>query len=228
MHALRGVRPNAVPVERPVVRLNRTLAGEPAQARKGYRGCYGRFNGGPGLQLRGRGTAWPGSRGHSPGQGRRALPKASAGLLMFRRCGEAPEVLLVHPGGPFWTRRDQGAWSIPKGEFAPDEDRLAAARREFEEETGIWPEGEFIPLSPRRQPSGKVVHAWAFEGDCDPTAIVSNTFVMEWPPRSGRRQEFPEVDRAEWFRLEEAKQKLVSGQAGLVEELERLLARKGE
>ena len=155
------------------------------------------------------------------------MPKASAGLLMFRRCGEGPEVLLVHPGGPFWTRRDQGAWSIPKGEFAPDEDPLAAARREFEEETGIWPEGEFIPLSPRRQPGGKVVHAWAFEGDCDPTAIVSNTFVMEWPPRSGRRQEFPEVDRAAWFPLEEAKRKLLSGQVGLIEELERSLAQEG-
>ena len=155
------------------------------------------------------------------------MPKASAGLLMFRRCGEGPEVLLVHPGGPFWTRRDQGAWSIPKGEFALDEDPLAAARREFEEETGIWPEGEFIPLSPRRQPGGKVVHAWAFEGDCDPTAIVSNTFVMEWPPRSGRRQEFPEVDRAAWFPLEEAKRKLLSGQVGLIEELERSLAQEG-
>jgi predicted NUDIX family NTP pyrophosphohydrolase len=146
---------------------------------------------------------------------------------MFRRCGGRPEVLLVHPGGPFWTRRDQGAWSIPKGEFALDEDPLAAARREFEEETGIWPEGEFIPLSPRRQPGGKVVHAWAFEGDCDPTAIVSNTFVMEWPPRSGRRQEFPEVDRAAWFPLEEAKRKLLSGQVGLIEELERSLAQEG-
>jgi predicted NUDIX family NTP pyrophosphohydrolase len=156
------------------------------------------------------------------------MPKASAGLLMFRRCGDELEVFLVHPGGPFWTRRDQGAWSIPKGEFAPGEDPLAAARREFEEETGIWPEGEFIPLSPRRQASGKVVHAWAFEGDCDPTAIVSNTFAMEWPPRSGRRQQFPEVDRAAWFPLGEAKQKLLAGQAGLVEELAELLAQEGD
>ena len=162
------------------------------------------------------------------GKRRLALPRASAGLLMFRRCGGAPEVLLVHPGGPFWTRRDLGAWSIPKGEFAAGEDPLAAARREFEEETGIVPEGEFIPLAPCRQSGGKVVHAWAFEGDCDPAAIVSNTFLMEWPPRSGRRQAFPEVDRAAWFPLEEAKRKLVSGQGGLVEELGRLLAQQAE
>ena len=153
------------------------------------------------------------------------MARPSAGLLMFRRCGDAPEVLLVHPGGPFWTKRDLGAWSIPKGEFAPDEDPLAAARREFEEETGIRPEGEFIPLGSRRQPSGKVVHAWAFESDCDPTAIVSNTFVMEWPPGSGRRQAFPEVDRAGWFPLEAAKRKLVSGQVGFVDGLADLLAR---
>jgi predicted NUDIX family NTP pyrophosphohydrolase len=163
--------------------------------------------------------------GGAPEKRRQALPKTSAGLLMFRRCGAEPEVLLVHPGGPFWTKRDLGAWSIPKGEFAPGEDPLAAARREFEEETGIRPEGEFIPLSPRRQPSGKVVHAWAFESDCDPTTIVSNTFVMEWPPRSGRRQAFPEVDRAGWFPLEEAMRKLVSGQVGFVEKLADLLAR---
>jgi predicted NUDIX family NTP pyrophosphohydrolase len=145
---------------------------------------------------------------------------------MFRRCGGAPEVLLVHPGGPFWTKRDLGAWSIPKGEYTPGEDPLAAARREFEEETGISPEGEFIPLSPCRQAGGKVVHAWAIEGDCDPTAIVSNTFVMEWPPRSGRQQEFPEIDRAAWFPLDIAKRKLVSGQVGLVDELSRLLERE--
>ena len=132
----------------------------------------------------------------------------------------------MHPGGPFWTKRDLGAWSIPKGEFAPAEDPLAAARREFEEETGIVPEGDFIPLSPRRQPSGKVVHAWAFEGDCDPATIVSNTFAIQWPPGSGRRQEFPEVDRAAWFPLDVAKRKLVSGQAGLVEELKDLLGRQ--
>jgi predicted NUDIX family NTP pyrophosphohydrolase len=135
-------------------------------------------------------------------------------------------VLLVHPGGPFWTKRDLAAWSIPKGEFVPGEDPLAAARREFEEETGIVPDGEFIPLSPCRQPSGKVVHAWAFESDCDPTTIVSNTFEIEWPRGSGRRQAFPEVDRAGWFPLEVAKRKLVSGQVGFVEELGRFLAQK--
>jgi predicted NUDIX family NTP pyrophosphohydrolase len=144
---------------------------------------------------------------------------------MFRRCGGAPEVFLVHPGGPFWTKRDLGAWSIPKGEFEAGEDPLAAARREFEEETGLVPAGDFVPLRPRRQPSGKVVHAFAFEGDCDPTAIVSNTFETEWPPGSGRRRAFPEVDRAAWFPLEEAKRRLVSGQIGFVEELADLLAR---
>jgi predicted NUDIX family NTP pyrophosphohydrolase len=147
---------------------------------------------------------------------------------MFRRCGQEPEVLLVHPGGPFWTKRDLAAWSIPKGEFVPGEDPLAAARREFAEETGIVPDGKFIPLSPCRQPSGKVVHAWAFESDCDPTTIVSNTFEIEWPRGSGRRQAFPEVDRAGWFPLEVAKRKLISGQVGFLDELRELLVRKGE
>jgi predicted NUDIX family NTP pyrophosphohydrolase len=137
-------------------------------------------------------------------------------------------VLLVHPGGPFWTKRDLAAWSIPKGEFVPGEDPLAAARREFAEETGIVPDGKFIPLSPCRQPSGKVVHAWAFESDCDPTTIVSNTFEIEWPRGSGRRQAFPEVDRAGWFPLEVAKRKLISGQVGFLDELRELLVRKGE
>jgi predicted NUDIX family NTP pyrophosphohydrolase len=146
---------------------------------------------------------------------------------MFRRCGPEPEVFLVHPGGPFWARRDLAAWSIPKGEFAPGNDPLAAAKREFEEETGIVPGGEFIPLRPCRQAGGKVVHAWAFEGDCDPGTIVSNTFVMEWPPGSGRRRTFPEVDRAAWFPLEAARQKLLKGQVAFLDQLAEQLARQG-
>src|SRR5437868_6289949 len=125
----------------------------------------------------------------------------SAGILMFRRRGQHLEVFLVHPGGPFWQKKEIGAWSIPKGEYLDGEDELAAAKREFEEETGIKPEGEFIPLGKVTQPGGKVVTAWALEGDCS-TTIRSNTFSMEWPPKSGQTQEFPEVDRANWFRLE--------------------------
>jgi predicted NUDIX family NTP pyrophosphohydrolase len=145
---------------------------------------------------------------------------------MFRRCGPDLEVLLVHPGGPFWSKRDLGAWSIPKGEYEAGEDPLVAARREFAEETGIVPEGEFLALKPLRQAGGKIVHAFAFEGDCDPITIVSNTFVMEWPPRSGRQREFPEVDRAAWFPLEEAKKKLLAAQVPLIEELARLLEQR--
>ena len=152
------------------------------------------------------------------------MPKQSAGLLLYRRRAGALEVLLVHPGGPFWARRDEGAWSIPKGEHDADEDPLAAARREFAEETGIAPAGEAVALAPIRQKGGKVVRAFALEGDCDPSAVRSNTFVMEWPPRSGRQQEFPEIDRAAWWSIEEAKRKLHSGQVGLVEELETLVA----
>ena len=147
------------------------------------------------------------------------MPRQSAGLLMYRRRGGGIEVLLVHPGGPFWAKKDQGAWSIPKGEYEPGEDPLAAARREFTEETGIVPEGAFVALAPLRQRSGKIVRAFAIEGDLDPQAIRSNTFVMEWPPRSGRLQEFPEVDRAAWFPLEEAKQKLLEAQVAVIEEL---------
>ena len=131
----------------------------------------------------------------------------------------------MHPGGPFWTKRDLAAWSIPKGEFVPGEDPLAAAIREFAEETGIVPEGEFVPLSPRRQPSGKVVHVWVFEGDCDAEAIVSNTFVLEWPPGSGRRQAFPEVDRAAWFSPDEARRKINAGQRPFIDRLEELCAK---
>jgi predicted NUDIX family NTP pyrophosphohydrolase len=152
------------------------------------------------------------------------MRRQSAGLLPFRRRAGALEVFLVHPGGPFWAKKDQGAWSIPKGEYEPGEDPLAAARREFAEETGIVPEGDFVALTPLRQRGGKIVRAFAFESDLDPHTIKSNTFVMEWPPRSGRQQEFPEVDRAGWFTVDAAKQKLLAAQVGLVEELARLLA----
>jgi len=150
--------------------------------------------------------------------------KQSAGLLMYRRRGGAVEVFLVHPGGPFWAKKDAAAWSIPKGEFAADEDPLAAAQREFVEETGLSPSGPFAALAPIKQTGGKTVVAWAVEGDCDPAAVRSNTFTMEWPPRSGRRQEFPEVDRAEWLTLAVARDKIHKGQVPLLEELERLLS----
>ncbi len=151
------------------------------------------------------------------------MPTHSAGLLMYRYRDGVLEVFLVHPGGPFWARKDLGAWSLPKGEFTPEEDALAAARREFGEETGLPAAGEFIPLTPRRQPSGKLIQAWAFEGDCDPSAVKSNTFALEWPPRSGRQEEFPEIDRAGWFTLEEAKEKIIKGQVGFLEELQETL-----
>jgi predicted NUDIX family NTP pyrophosphohydrolase len=143
---------------------------------------------------------------------------------MFRRRGGALEVLLVHPGGPFWAKKDAGAWTIPKGELAEGEDELSAARREFEEETGIRPEGPFRPLGHVRQKGGKVVHAWAFEGHCDPAAIRSNTCRVQWPPGSGQWQEVPEVDRAEWFDPGEARRRINPAQAALLDELERALA----
>lgn len=154
------------------------------------------------------------------------MAKVSAGLLMYRRRGGRVEVLLVHPGGPFWRNKDAGAWSIPKGEVQAGEDPLAAARREFEEELGLRAEGPFTQLSPVKQRGGKVVHAWAFEGDCDPAAIRSNTFTTEWPPRSGRMAEFPEIDRAEFFTLAEALDKVNPAQAGLIDQLGRLLAER--
>jgi len=144
---------------------------------------------------------------------------------MFRRRGGEPEVLLVHPGGPFWAHKDDGAWSIPKGEVEAGEDLLASARREFAEETGFRVEGPFIPLAPLRQPSGKVVHAWAIEGDADPERLRSNVVSLEWPPKSGRRREFPEVDRAAWFSLGHAAQKILPGQSGFLPELASLLGR---
>jgi predicted NUDIX family NTP pyrophosphohydrolase len=156
------------------------------------------------------------------------MAKTSAGLLLYRRRGDGVEVFLAHPGGPFWARKDRQAWSIPKGEYEAAEDALAAARREFAEETGVEPEGPFVALTPRRQAGGKVVHAWAVEGDCDASAIRSNAFEMEWPPRSGRMQAFPEIDRAAWFSLAEAREKVHAGQVGLLDELAALLGGTGE
>lgn len=138
---------------------------------------------------------------------------------MFRVRNREPEVFLVHPGGPFWAKKDEGAWSIPKGELSAGEEPLAAARREFEEETGCPAKGPFLPLTPITQPSGKLVHAWAVEGDCDPAELHSNLFSLEWPPKSGQRQQFPEVDRAGWFPVPVALQKIVPGQRGFVTEL---------
>lgn len=150
------------------------------------------------------------------------MPKRSAGLLLHRVREGRREVFLVHPGGPFWARKDLGAWSIPKGELAPGEEPLAAARRELEEETGLRPGGEPRPLAPVRQPGGKVVEAWALEADCDPAAIRSGTFELEWPPRSGRQASFPEVDRAAWFTIEEARRRITRGQLPLLDALERM------
>jgi predicted NUDIX family NTP pyrophosphohydrolase len=147
------------------------------------------------------------------------MARRSAGLLMYRRSGGHLEVLLVHPGGPFWTKKDLGAWSIPKGESADGEEPLAAAIREFQEETGLVASGPFRPLTPVRQRGGKIVDAWAFEGDGDPGALTSNRFSLEWPRGSGRMQEFPEVDRAAWFRIEDARRKILPAQAGFLDEL---------
>jgi predicted NUDIX family NTP pyrophosphohydrolase len=151
------------------------------------------------------------------------MAKESAGLLMYRRRRATLEVLLVHPGGPFWARKDSGAWSIPKGEAALAESLLARAEQEFLEETGFRADGPFHPLPAVRQAGGKTVHAFAVAGDCDANAIKSNLFTVEWPPRSGRQQEFPEVDRAAWFDLATARQKINKGQIPLLDALERLL-----
>ncbi len=147
--------------------------------------------------------------------------KRSAGILLHRRSGDgALEVLLVHPGGPFWAKKDLGAWSIPKGEYEDGEDALAAARREFAEELGSpAADGELVALGEVCQKSGKVVTAWALEGDIDADAVTSNTFTMEWPPRSGRTREFPEVDRAAWFGLDEARERILPAQAPLLDRL---------
>ena len=151
------------------------------------------------------------------------MASQSAGLLVYRRRNGELEVFLVHPGGPFWANKDAGAWSIPKGEYMPHEDPLTAARREFMEETGVGISGEFVPLVPVKQKGGKVVTAWAVEGDCDPALLQSYTFEMKWPPRSGKTVAFPEVDRAQWFTLPEAMTRLNESQAELVVQLQRHL-----
>jgi predicted NUDIX family NTP pyrophosphohydrolase len=148
----------------------------------------------------------------------------SAGILLFRRSAGQLEFLLAHPGGPFWAKRDAGAWSIPKGLIEPAEDYLAAALREFEEEIGVRPHGPFLPLGSVRQKAGKEIHAWACEGDVEPTRIKSNAISMEWPPRSGKRVEFPEVDRCEWFGTMEAQAKLNPAQFAFIERLEHALS----
>jgi predicted NUDIX family NTP pyrophosphohydrolase len=151
------------------------------------------------------------------------MPVQSAGLLIYRQGGHGLEVLLVHPGGPFWARRDEGAWSIPKGEIAESEDPLAAAQREVAEELGWTPTGDALPLTPIVQKAGKTVHAWATRADWDPATLQSNTFELEWPRRSGRMQRFPEVDRAAWFPLAEAQKRILPSQLPLLAELVRLL-----
>jgi predicted NUDIX family NTP pyrophosphohydrolase len=148
------------------------------------------------------------------------MAKQSAGLLVYRKRGNALEVLLVHPGGPFWKNKDAGAWSIPKGEFADGEDPLDVARREFQEEIGTSISGVMLPLEAVKQRGVKTVYAWAVEADADVSQIKSNMFTIEWPPRSGKQQEFPEVDRAEWFDLTAAAEKINTGQRQLIEQLQ--------
>lgn len=150
-------------------------------------------------------------------------PNVSAGLLLFRRTSGGLEIFLAHPGGPFWQKRDEGAWTIPKGLVAEDEELLDAARREFEEETGIVPQEPFLPLGSIRQKAGKTVHAWAWEGDADPEQIVSNTMRMQWPHGSGRWRTYPEVDRCAWFDPTTARAKINAAQAELITRLETLV-----
>jgi predicted NUDIX family NTP pyrophosphohydrolase len=152
-----------------------------------------------------------------------AMPKRSAGLLMFRRKKNGVEVFLVHPGGPFWSGKDAGAWTVPKGEYVDGEEPLDAARREFHEETGFESKREFLDLGTVKQASGKVVSAWAFEGDCDPSELTSNLCTVEWPPRSGRTLEIPEVDRGAWFTLPAARMAILKSQALFLDVLARLL-----
>jgi predicted NUDIX family NTP pyrophosphohydrolase len=152
------------------------------------------------------------------------MPRKSAGILLYRRAATGIEVLLVHPGGPFWAKKDSGAWSIPKGEYDPGEDPQAAALREFQEELGIAAEGELIPLGEIMQKAGKRVTTFALEGDLDINAIRSNTVEIEWPPRSGKRQTIPEIDRAAWLSLAEAREKILPGQMILLDRLSAMTA----
>lgn len=155
------------------------------------------------------------------------MPKhhVGGGLLMYRNHDGNVEVLLAHPGGPFFTNKDDGVWTIPKGELEPDENFLEAAQREFREEVGFDPVGPFTALTPVKQKGGKIVHAWAFMGDCNLTECVSNMFSMEWPPHSGRQMEFPEIDQVQFFDIAMARQKINAGQLPLIDELEKLLSR---
>jgi len=148
------------------------------------------------------------------------MNKKSAGILLYRFHNDLTEVLLVHPGGPYWAKKDLGAWSVPKGEFESGENPLDAAKRELEEETGIKAEGNFIELTPAKQKSGKLVYAWALQKDIDPADIKSNSFEMEWPPKSGKKKSFPEIDKAAWFTMDEARSKIIDGQKPLINELE--------
>lgn len=150
------------------------------------------------------------------------MAKQSAGLLVYRKRDDIIEVLLVHPGGPFWKNKDLGSWSVPKGEFTAGEEPLDVAKREFEEETGLSIDGLFQPLAPIKQRGGKTVYAWAVEEDLDVSHVQSNTFTIEWPPRSGKQQQFPEVDRAEWFPLDVALEKINVGQSELLRQLQLL------
>ncbi|SRR6266702_1234777 len=149
------------------------------------------------------------------------MPKRSAGILMYRHRSQEFEIFLAHPGGPFWAKKDLGAWSIPKGEYDGDEDPLEAAKREFEEETGISVTGNFLPLGEVKQAGGKIVTAWAVEGDCDLSILHSNTFQVEWPPGSNKMKEFPEVDRWKWFPLPSAREHILSGQVVFLDRLMR-------
>jgi predicted NUDIX family NTP pyrophosphohydrolase len=155
------------------------------------------------------------------------MPKQSAGVLVYRQRAGKLEFFLVHPGGPLWQNKDAGVWSIPKGEFAAGEEPLDAAKREFGEETGMTVEGEFVPLGSLKQRGGKVVYAWAVRGDFDAAQVRSNTFDLEWPPRSGRFVAFPEVDRGEWFSMSEAREKIKPAQIEFLDQVARLVGQGG-